>query len=155
MTKYSDLFDIDTELCLDFFIIFSRFEYSLKRSGYITGNDKKCEANWDEFFKKYKDEIKKLSKKRYFQDLLKNPPKKQIITDGKLAWKLNKYTHEYEAINNYIRCVRNNLFHGGKFPMTPVDEPARNKQLILNCKEILLILKDLDENIKNNFEPDI
>ena len=49
--------------------------------------------------------------------LFKSPPKKQIISDGKIEWSDANPNQPLKADNLliYVRRVRNNLFHGGKF----------------------------------------
>jgi hypothetical protein len=48
-----------------------------------------------------------------------------------------------------IAVVRNNLFHGGKFPW-PVD-PARNAKLIRHALVLLDAMVDLDDRVKHYF----
>jgi hypothetical protein len=154
MDEFSSMFGID-KLCLDFFIVFSRFEYCLKRAGYIIGDEKNCGADWDSFFSNYNSKINVLLEKESFQYLLKNPPKKQVLKNSELAWIDSRESNDLKAINIYLKRIRNNLFHGGKFPMQPIAEPARNKELLNSGLKILLIIKELDEDIKNYFNPEI
>jgi hypothetical protein len=43
------LFNIPKELTLEFFATLARFEYALKRSGYVAGDDKSVSPGWDRF----------------------------------------------------------------------------------------------------------
>jgi hypothetical protein len=58
----------------------------------------------------------------------------------------------------YVRTVRNNLFHGGKFPRTgSVEEPLRNKKLITECLAVLdcLLKLPLPNDVKDYFWNDV
>ncbi|NWG38878.1 MAG: hypothetical protein HXY27_02775 [Hydrogenophilaceae bacterium] len=49
--------------------------------------------------------------------ILGAPPKKQMIRNGVIKWEESKPTTDSKAdeLLIYVRRVRNNLFHGGKF----------------------------------------
>lgn len=49
--------------------------------------------------------------------ILKEPPKKQFIVNGSIEWRdiAPQSNSNAEILFQYIRRVRNNLFHGGKF----------------------------------------
>ena len=49
--------------------------------------------------------------------VLNNPPKKQVIQNGLLEWNDSRPNTNSKAdlVLLYVRRVRNNLFHGGKF----------------------------------------
>jgi len=42
-----------------------------------------------------------------------------------------------------LRIVRNNVFHGGKFPDGPIVEPLRDEALIRDCLAVFERLLDL------------
>jgi len=50
-----------------------------------------------------------------------------------------------------IRIVRNNLFHGGKFPLAPVQEPARNPLLLHHALVIIYACLPLDAEVNAYF----
>jgi len=57
--------------------------------------------------------------------LLEHPPKKQAIIRGTLSWQDSQPDRNSPMLQNLlvlVRRVRNNLFHGGKFPGGPVKE---------------------------------
>ncbi|HLH07822.1 MAG TPA: hypothetical protein VKW78_11340 [Terriglobales bacterium] len=54
-----------------------------------------------------------------------------------------------------IRCVRNNLFHGGKFPSIPISDPSRDRDLLLSSMVILNAALDLDSTVRKAFEQGI
>lgn len=106
-------------LANEFFRMFARMEYALKSAGFHNGEGR-AEADWGAFA---------LSIEQHLQDpqsdevreakayLLTRPPKKQIIKNGLLQWSDSRATSDSEAdlVLLYVRRVRNNLFHGGKF----------------------------------------
>ncbi|MFA5863671.1 MAG: hypothetical protein WC975_03195 [Phycisphaerae bacterium] len=134
---------IDKNLIQDFFCGFARFEYALKRAGYLKENEKRVMLDWDSFAKDIsgkldKDPDPKL--KKAIEYLTVHPPKKQVVKEKKLGWQdISKIDSKgIEAwILRVIRTIRNNLFHGGKFTGKPVEEVARNDKL-LNASVIVL-----------------
>jgi hypothetical protein len=48
-TGIFERFAEDRMLVLQFFLVFARFEYALKRSGFLRGNESKVEPDWDRF----------------------------------------------------------------------------------------------------------
>src|SRR6185437_6656536 len=133
----ANAFCIENDLVLEFFVAFSRFEYALKRAGFATGNEKGVKADWDCFGQNLRrtaaaEELAPVLNCCTY--LRQNPPKKQILRAGQLAWNDGRgpSRSDIERLLIDIRCVRNNLFHGGKIPIPdgPVEEEARNKRLL-------------------------
>lgn len=142
-----ELLNVPKELTLEFLGVFARFEYALKRAGYVKGNDKYVSADWDRFTR----EVGNLDPSALApvvgccQYLQEHPPKKQVLLDGRLEWVLRQ-GDSGPAIGTIllsVRTVRNNVFHGGKFPDGPVDEPLRDTQLVSDCLAVLVCLLDL------------
>ena len=107
------------ELAHGFFYCFSRTEYALKASGFNKG-DGKAEANWRNFAQAVEDLIANpisQALKDAVDFLLQAPPKQQVIVGGNLEWKESppKTNSRADELLTYVRRVRNNLFHGGKF----------------------------------------
>lgn len=134
-------FHIPQELTVEFLGTFARFEYALKRAGYVEGNNKFVGADWDRFGR----EVAAISPEAlgpivascpYLQD---HPPKKQVLQDGRLVWKAREASGgtAIQEILLSVRTVRNNVFHGGKFPEGPVAEPLRDERLIRDCLAVL------------------
>lgn len=135
--KVIDALVMDRNLVLRFFATFSRFEYSLKRSGFLKHGNK-AEPNWDEYATSLRAKFLQVQDS-VFQDavafLLKEPPKTQVVSEHNLDWKPTSLAtgedHETYVLR-VVRTVRNNLFHGGKFP-TPVgamEDVGRNRRLL-------------------------
>jgi len=147
---------INKDLVVEFFIYFSRFEYALKRAEYIRGNSKGAEAYWDKFV----DEIKEAFDAKINTELekavnylLSHPPKKQILDERRLSWKDNqrdKGESNTKYLLRLVRTVRNNLFHGSKYPVY-VTEQARDEKLLKSSLVILDACLELKQNLKDYF----
>lgn len=103
----------------ELFQVFSRTEYALKASGYHKG-DGIAEANWREFALDVENLIaqpRTQALREAINFFLSSPPKKQVIVGGIIQWEASDPATESEAdrLLIYVRRVRNNLFHGGKF----------------------------------------
>lgn len=107
------------DLAFQFFKTFARFEYALKAAGFHAGTGK-AEPNWDSFAKSLNSLFEQHHEGELGEAvryLLEQPPKVQMVNaDGELEW-ANKAENGPTACQLllYIRRVRNNLFHGGKF----------------------------------------
>jgi hypothetical protein len=136
----------DRQLVFQFFAFFSRFEYALKRSQFLKkGQRGQAEADWD----RYADHLLgrfATASDAVFKDacdyLKRQPPHKQIANAGNIEWKANsKESSESDEkyILRLIRTVRNNLFHGGKYPdpSGPMSEVGRNCKLLESSIEVL------------------
>lgn len=138
------------DLVMKFFVFFSRFEYALKKSGYVRENRGKVEVDWD----KYTNEIGSISEsktvidaKRYFLD---NPPKKQVLFNEQLDWKDNQKSNSESDVKyllRLIKTVRNNLFHGGKMPFDAV----RDKKLLENALILLEVFLKTSPDITKKY----
>lgn len=149
----------DDKLILQFLVFFSRFEYALKRAGFVRSDSDYASPDWDGFARKLENslvsvtDIKFVEAKAY---LIEHPPQKQMRkADNSLEWDDNKRNgqSETEYVLRLVRSVRNNLFHGGKYPDKPVDGQAlRNRDLLQACLTILENCLPLDSKVKQFFE---
>lgn len=157
--KLYEKLGIDKKLVTDFSIIFSRFEYALKRTDkYVDGDEKGVKPDWDKFAKEHNSKFtpKPTTELDEAVKYLKaNPPKKQIIKDGVLAWAdvPQQGTSELQQILCAVRRVRNNLFHGGKFPDGVVYDSGRDVKLLQSCITILEACLSWNDEVKRNFWP--
>lgn len=88
---------------------------------------------------------------KYLKD---NPPKKQMVKNNNLDWSAGNDDKKQPIINLmlvYIRRIRNNLFHGGKFPMRPIEELTRNEKLLNSSLVILNTCLRLDSKARDYF----
>lgn len=157
---YNDLYrhlDIKKDLVTSFSILFSRFEYALKRIGdYAWGDENGAKANWDQFALDHAANFnsERTSELKAAVEFLKSkPPQKQILKDGSLDWKNVpiENTLPLKQILDSVRRVRNNLFHGGKFGYGEVEEPGRDSSLLQNCTTILEECLSLNEEVRKQF----
>ena len=156
MTKpiLQNISDSNLSDVVKFFLIFSRFEYALKSAGFLcTDSYEAARPDWNKFSDRIASDLT-TRKKEYKElanaiDYLNNkPPRKQIVKplpNGKkeLSWKKIKITPNVNAtlsLIESIKRIRNNLFHGGKFPFDPdFDIP-----LINHATTVLKHLLELD-----------
>jgi hypothetical protein len=149
----------DRTLVADFFITFSRFEYALKRSGYLRQDKANVNPDWDAFGtrdenKRSFDSDASADLRQAVEYLLKHPPQKQIRT-GKDSFEyrtrpLRGQSGLHEAVLA-IRRVRNNLFHGGKFHDGHVEDLARNTDLLRHSLMLLEHILKLDDRVQGFF----
>src|ERR1035437_8207413 len=132
MQSIIELFHIPQDLTVEFLGSFARFEYALKRAGYVQGDEKRVSADWD----RIRRELASLDPAILAhvissgQYLLSHPPMKQVVEQGQLVWKTRVATgSQIEDLLLSVRTVRNNVFHGGKFPDGPVTDPLRHELL--------------------------
>jgi hypothetical protein len=120
-----------------FFIVFSRFECSLKRAGYLEPQEE-AKVDWNRFTKDLGPTFfESLQASGKVETLIKAPPMKQIVGSGGLDWKPAQNPKNVADIFVLVRRVRNNLFHGGKYPSGVKDEDSRNERLLDECLWVL------------------
>lgn len=160
LSAYYDNKNSSKDLVFKFFITFARFECSLKNSkefAKMQGN--KCIPDWDGFVKTLTefDSNATPELKNACAYILDNPPKKQYIFNNALKWKDCKIDcgTEIQKLNQYIRRIRNNLFHGGKFNNENIPEISRNSILMTSVLVILNNWLDLHQKVRELFLADI
>jgi hypothetical protein len=148
----------DRQLAWQFFIFFSRFEYALKRSSKYLKPGAVANPNWERFSSDHDAAFQKLLSPElgaaieYFRE---SPPRKQMQTGGQLSWSEPLAYRATEPLLVWllrdVRVVRNNLFHGGKFPGLPILDASRDKHLISNAIVILDSCLSLDQSVRRQF----
>lgn len=123
---------IDSSLVQQFFELFSRFEYALKREGFLpeTGD---ATPNWSLFQKSIVGRFTEVRDTDFVNAVLylkQNPPRKQIVAAGTLEWKDVRQSGEADEyfVLDCVRRIRNNLFHGAKDDS--ISDPARDTELL-------------------------
>lgn len=149
---------VDEKTVVEFFVAFSRFEFALKQAGYLKARNGKAKPDWDAFAKKHENEFdpeKEPELREAWNYLDKDPPKTQVVVDGKLDFEVDerlKGKSPFEKATRVVRTVRNNLFHGGKFPRSGVvDDPARKATLLKKCMILLEEMLEIDPDVKTEF----
>jgi hypothetical protein len=119
----------DKELLLEFFLTFSRFEFALKANGLFKRPNRQrndhlrlpeAQPDWDTFAVSLRGVFQTNRTKllrRACEYILDSPPWKQVIINDVVGWETQlRLVHESEIefLLRMVRCVRNNLFHGGK-----------------------------------------
>ena len=161
-----DNLKISRDLLLQFFLVFSRFEYALKNSGFVQAGRSRqtapsapsAEPNWNAFA----HSIANLFTKGHNTDLnqaceyfLINPPMRQVLINGNVMWDTTEpdlSLGETERLLLLVRRVRNNLFHGGKFSNEAFEDTDRQERLL---KGSLLVLKEclrVSPQVNNAFD---
>jgi len=139
-----------------FFLVFARFEGSLKHSGFIT-NGAYVQPNWNGFEKEIREKFDPnidAALKEAVNFLLTNPPRIQTIDDSKLAWRDRTWpqgTPEINILGQSLRDIRNNLFHGSKFEENFEPEISRNFVLINSALTVLDAWLEILPFVKEKF----
>ena len=143
-----------TDLVFQFFAFFSRFEYALKRSGFLK-NNRKAEPDWNKYANSLYGCFTNVDDKAFrdaIEFLLDAPPQTQVVAHkNTLDWEdtpKGEGEHCEDYVLRLVRVVRNNLFHGGKYPIPvgPLDDAARNEDLLnagITILDHCLTLSDL------------
>ncbi len=147
----------------DFFAAFSRFEYAMKRAGYLKGDENGAEADWDKLGNSLNKKISANASDELaaaLDYLTNNPPQKQVVRDHRLSWSpMSRGDNELFSrwILRIVCRVRNNLFHGGKFPLPdgPMAESARDKKLLRSALVVLNACANLDPELNRWFTLDL
>jgi hypothetical protein len=156
--------EVDKDLLLNFFLIFSRFEYALKNSGFFVRHPTDgprlpmAEPDWHRYAVSLRtsfDSGATIELKEACDYLLDSPPNKQVIANNSVAWETPvRPEHEsyIEFILRMVRYIRNNLFHGGKHS-NDVHEDIERTEKFLNSsiailKECLKLAPDLNRTFQ-------
>lgn len=148
----------DEKTIFNFLLCYSRFEYALKRAGYCTQMENGIKVNWEQFLKEIREDFKPNQNpdlKDAVEYLLSKPTKAQVINDnGSLDFIEHPSTQEGPKdlrVFNSIRIARNNLFHGGKFPIGQKMDVGRDERLLQSSLIVLEEFLELDENVNHYF----
>ena len=145
----------EAALIFEFFMVYSRFEFALKEIPQFRRerDDGHVEPDWRSFADFVKlgfnpDQTPEL--RQAFDYYLQHPPKIQGVEDNLLSWNENlKRASEtdFTWVMRSIKGVRNNLFHGGKFPW----DSFRDVNLLMHGLVILYACLELDRRVRNKF----
>lgn len=140
-------------LAAEFFRVFSRAEYALKASGFNKGEGP-AEANWEQFaaaLEAFVANPPDIEVRDAIAFVLREPPKKQFISNGYIEWReVAPNTGTADALFQYIRRVRNNLFHGGKFNGHWF-APERSEQLLTASLAILVAAVEVEPGVREAY----
>ena len=142
---------VDRGLLLEFFLTFACFEYALKASGFLKRHPEDpvdlppAEPDWDRFAVSLRNHFVPTRTPELgeaFRYLLEHPPNKQVLLNGAPAWETpvrGQGVTDIEFVLRMTRCVRNNLFHGGKHNIAEHQSTERTEKLL---RASLLILHE-------------
>ncbi|MEW6325604.1 MAG: hypothetical protein AB1515_09495, partial [Nitrospirota bacterium] len=126
---------VNRELLLEFFLTFARFEFALKQAGFLKQSSRErpdAKPDWDSFAQELRGVFQSSGNPQLLQacdHLLLNPPWREVVINGATGWDSSAeddQLSEVEQLLRYVRRVRNNLFHGGKFTSSPMPDLGRN-----------------------------
>lgn len=149
---------INRDLVLGFFLKFSRFEFALKFAGFSRGGVNYVEPDWIRFAATLRDTFNKNQNPPLAQAckyILDNPPKQQALAGGNLAWNTQPPANantEPELLVAYVKRVRNNLFHGGKYNNQMHEETARDEELLRGSLLILDECLRVSQRVKGIYD---
>jgi hypothetical protein len=149
------------ELITEFFISFSRFECALKESGFTNGGANSVTPNWDRFVSNIKSKYylpKSLQINDAIDYIIGQPPKIQILINGRLTWRNRVFSSgddEIIKLKLSICDIRNNLFHGGKFQGIYEEDVSRNYMLLRSSITILNYWLTLNTRVNQLFSEHI
>ncbi len=147
----------DRALACQFFVFFSRFEYTLKRARFVQTNSKaEAYADWRGFAHKMAALLCKHtdnSFKTAVTYIKAHPPKKQVLSGQGLRWVEDNFSGDFDLdrVLVLVRRIRNNLFHGGKFPEGPKDDVSRDRELLKSGIAVLHACLEYDLSLRRLF----
>ena len=130
------------ERCKEFFSLFARFEYAMKAVGFRKKENGRITILWNDMTDSVRDYLTDTDNDKLqtaITYILTQPPKKQDIVNDEIIWvdaSANRGDDIYDLFV-YIRRVRNNLFHGGKYHGKYLSDPQRSFELMDHCSTIL------------------
>ncbi len=142
---------IAADLEIQFFKLFSRFEFALKKAGYLRVRAGRISAHWDKFASdigvRFFDVVKEI---HVADTIIQQPPNKQVVDEGgELGWKACKSPENTVGLFVAIRRIRNNLFHGGKHE-NPFND--RDQELLSQGIAILRLALETHDMVKWHFD---
>ena len=121
---------------ISFFAGFSRFEFALINGGFPGNNPHHAAADWHRFsglIEQHFNYHRTPELRDAVTYLESNPPQIRAVVNNALSWIVNPDAAgkpRLEALTVHVRAIRNNLFHGGKYPGTPPLPAERDGQLL-------------------------
>lgn len=143
----------------DFFVLFSRFEYAMKRAEFVIGDKNNVYVDWKRFGQEYNQAFEDLENKREqarlkraTDRLLQNPPRKLVYLDNRLCWRdiQPQNACRLNQLLEIVRRVRNILFHGEK-PNTIIGLKGQGMDRVEDSSEIIYACLGLDDDLKQIF----
>lgn len=135
---------------------FSVFERDLKAKGFLKGPEDRVAVDWKTFGNKI-DGLFNLVTTPGFEEacckLKAKPPRVQVVSEKRLGWKDPEQQGDQPLelyVLKLIKTIRNNLFHGGKYPDGPVEDIERDSELIDSALVVLAGFSQILERVGKN-----
>ncbi|TFH31317.1 MAG: hypothetical protein E4G98_00275 [Promethearchaeota archaeon] len=152
--------DFDRELVFKFFIVFSLFEYSLKRGGFLTrGQSGEAQPDWKGFANSIHPQFDPQATPEMgtaVNYMLNRPVMKQIPSNNNLVYTQRQRPqnmNDTEWLSVLIRGVRNNLFHGGKFRYARPRDPDLITNSLVVLETWAQLQPDVERELRNAEQP--
>jgi len=159
---------VDSDLLLDFFLRFARFEYALKITGFARRERRlqlmqglwRADPDWNRYAMSIEplfDRNKSPELNEAVGYMWENPPYMEVISSrGELSFESPPYdiaSFDFIKLITFVRQVRNHLFHGGKQGSVGDDaNTARTEKLLKSSLIILEACLDLNADVKKNYD---
>lgn len=125
------------ELLLEFYWTYSALEYGLKRGGFLrSSHDGVASPDWNRFGVALRGSFTHVASPDFHQavtEIAELSPRRQVVRNGQLAWAAAQ-PRGADSVEEYtlklLRTVRNNLFHGGKYPDATAAELSRDRTIL-------------------------
>jgi hypothetical protein len=148
--------DFDRNLVFKFFTVFGLFEYALKRAGFMAaGRNGEAQPNWENFANAIHPQFAVkttptlVAAKSY---MLNRPVMKQVVQNNTAVFiqrQRPQNINDTAWLSILIRGVRNNLFHGGKFPYTPLRDPDLIKYSLVILEAWAQLHPSVEQELRN------
>lgn len=136
------------ELVCQFLLVFSRFEAALKGATYARQDGERLIVEWRRFARETSAEARPLPMDA-LDPLVTRPPEREQVADHVLDWvaEARPETVTPEWVLEMVYRVRNNLFHGGKWPA----RVERDGELLRSCLAALAHFVDLEPRVTDAY----
>lgn len=121
-------------VALEFFAAFSRFEFALKRGGYVQGTvGGRASPNWNQFASDLgNDFFTSMKETGAAKIFFEAPPKRLTVKpDGGVGFTEQAALANTQMLLEAVGLVRNNLFHGEKAWISERDEQLLRASLLV------------------------
>lgn len=131
----------------------------VKRSSFLRrAASGQADADWERYAPSLQGQfagVKDVEFLKAIEFLKRQPPKKQVVgASGDIEWSATNQGSQTDAqyVFVLVRRIRNNLFHGGKYPMAPVTDVARNRRLLESAIVVMMQCLRLSKTVREAFE---
>jgi len=136
------------QLVCQFLLVFSRFEAALKQAGYCKQKDDRIVVEWWRFASENPPDTDGRGPLPLdsVRPLVERPPGRQVVSMKHLEFVQEQPLEapvQSKQLLAMVYRVRNNLFHGGKWPM----QPERDPELLQAALAALAYYVDLDDDV--------